>query len=442
MIKTNRTRGASTVRIKTHPISEVFFARRSFAQQDYPSRQRLHRGCARLRSMTESVPNDPSKPTPVLDRIIPLPASARSFDCRSVVWFLLSFAVVSYVLLPGLGEFPKESFVTKIPHLPSWPPTLGQLLLVVCAIPLTIMLAIVIHETAHVLMGMAVGFRLDSLRLGPLQVSRPFRISLIRDSSVAGGWASMFPIEAPGLPLRMAATAAAGSVANLLVGVSVLLVQLRRGTMSYLIVLTSLLTGLFELLPLQTGVGPTDGMQTLKLLRNREYRDRFLALARTRTEMERGVQPEALAAELLDTAIAIRDKSAETVFAYAVAFRAASRRDDVAKAAEYLETCLEYSTYTLPQFQHALMGDAASFQARRRKPIDLAEQWLALIPTRTEPPWLRASVETEILRANGDIDGALQKLEDIEAQILGIRHRTYRESTHRSFLKWKSGLRS
>ena len=73
------------------------------------------------------------------------------------------------------------------------------------------------------------------------------------------------------------------------------------------------------------------------------------------------------------------------------------------------------------------MSDAAVFQARTRKRVDLAEEWLEMIPQGTEFPGLRPRVEAAILEARGDFDGALKKLEEIEMLFLGIPDEGLRE---------------
>jgi hypothetical protein len=50
-------------------------------------------------------------------------------------------------------------------------------------------------------------------------------------------------------------------------------------------------------------------------------------------------------------------------------------------------------------WREALMSDAGVFQARRRKRIELVEQWLAMIHQTTEFPGLRPRVEAAILEA-------------------------------------------
>src|SRR4029450_13685277 len=100
----------------------------------------------------------------------------------------------------------------------------------------------------------------------------------------------------------------------------------------------------------------------------------------------------------------------------ALASSAASHRHEDDEAAERLETCLAHSGHAAPVVREALMSDAAVFQARRRKRADLAAQWLAEIPVKTQNPWLRSRAEAAILESNGGA-GALGKRGEVEGGV-------------------------
>jgi hypothetical protein len=87
----------------------------------------------------------------------------------------------------------------------------------------------------------------------------------------------------------------------------------------------------------------------------------------------------------LDGRRAVRDDSAGTATAHALAFAAAFHQHRDGEAAERLEACLTHSERVPLVVREALMSEAAVFQARRRKRPDLAEQWLAAIPANTAP---------------------------------------------------------
>src|SRR5262249_57160803 len=93
-----------------------------------------------------------------------------------------------------------------------------------------------------------------------------------------------------------------------------------------------------------------------------------------------------------------------------------------------------------PAVREALMSDAAVFQARRRKRADLADQWLATMPARTQHRWFRSRAEAAILEAKGDIAGALEKLTEVEAAILTFPESAQRETLLRLLRRWKAEL--
>src|SRR5262249_62124124 len=137
------------------------------------------------------------------------------------------------------------------------------------------------------------------------------------------------------------------------------------------------------------------GIRLWMLLRNRESGERWLALMVLGNELRSGALPEALSADCIARAVAIRDESVDTVTAHAIAYSAAFHQHKDAEAGQLLETCLQYSRSAAPGLRAALMSDAAVFQARRRKRPDLAEKWLSAIPP--SPPWLKRRAEAAIL---------------------------------------------
>ena len=263
---------------------------------------------------------------------------------------------------------------------------------------------IAIHELAHALAGVAVGFRFNSLRVGRLQFDRPFRITFYRGRGTgAGGWASLFPVKQDKLILRAIAMLLAGPASNLISVCVLVLLPYSKGMFSALFIYISLLIGLMNLLPFRSRAVISDGGRILMLLQNRARGERWLAMLKLLEEMRTGVPAEKMTPEFIAKATAIEDKSPDTVVAFALAYAAAfwQRKDD--EAAQALETCLRHCSRAAPSQRQGLMSDAAVFQARRRKRIDLAEQWLADIPQKTEYPWLRPRGEAAILEAKGDI---------------------------------------
>jgi formylglycine-generating enzyme required for sulfatase activity len=110
------------------------------------------------------------------------------------------------------------------------------------------------------------------------------------------------------------------------------------------------------------------------------------------------------------------------------------------EATQRLETCLAHCGHAPPVVREALMSDAAVFQARRRKRADLADQWLAAMPARTQHRWFRSRAEAAILEAKGDTAGALEKLAEVEAAIRTLPDSAQGETLLRLLEKWKNEL--
>jgi len=177
------------------------------------------------------------------------------------------------------------------------------------------------------------------------------------------------------------------------------------------------------------------------LLRGRQQAERWLAMMKLGTELSDGVSPECLSRGFLAKAVAIRDNSADTVTGHAFAYAAAFWQNKDDEAAQFLETCLQYSSHASAATREALMSDAAVFLARKRKRADLAEQWLDALPQVTQVPWLHIRAEAGILEARGDLKGAIGKLNEVEEKILAIPNSVQRELSLRFLRRWQSELR-
>jgi hypothetical protein len=396
----------------------------------------------RFLPMTPIGAEAPTSLTPILDWLAPLPRPAAHGSGSRIILGVVTtlFIAILATLMLRHRQWILMNFERMFPG--SW--TYIRVIFVGLSIVLIGFFVTAIHELGHLIVGICVGFRCRSMFLGPLQFNGPFRISLYPDPRAWWhGGVILFPVRQDKLRGRGIAMVFAGPAANLLTGCAVLLLPLPIGFFAGCFIVASILAGVVELLlPLQ---GPTfvlDGRRILMMLRNRELGERWLALMRLSAETSDGVLPESMSAEFLAKAIVVRDNSADTVIAHAFAYSAAFHQHRNAEAGQMLETCLRYASYVAPALREALMSDAAVFQARRRQRADLAEQWLAAMPATTTFPWLRSRVEAAILEAQGDVDGALRKLDESQKAILSIPNQTQRGMLLRLLLRWKSELNS
>jgi hypothetical protein len=310
---------------------------------------------------------------------------------------------------------------------------------------LLLMAAIAIHESGHLLVGLAVGFGFNGMNIGPIQIEPPFRISRNRGAITGrtgwlGGAVSMLPKKTEQLRLRALVLTSAGPAANLLSACVVFLLPYSKGFASNSFIFVSTLAGIISLLPAPGLATHSDGGRIRMLLQSRGRGERWLAMLKLSVEIAEGVPFESLSPDFLAKAIAIRDNSPDTVSAHLLAYSVAwwQRRD--ADAAQFLETSLEYSGFTAPFMRDILISNASIFQARKRKRADLAEQWLAILPRITVTPGLCARAEAGILEAKGDIEGALKKLDEVETLTLAQPNDVRRKLSLESLSRWRSEL--
>jgi hypothetical protein len=304
------------------------------------------------------------------------------------------------------------------------------------------LVAITIHELAHAIVGVLAGFRFNSLRISRLQFDRPFRVSLYKGRGTgAGGWASLFPVKQNKLILRAVVMLLAGPFSNLLCAGLLVALPHSTGMFSALLIYISFLLGLMNLIPFRSRAVISDGGRIAMLLANRARGERWLSILKLVEELRTGVPAENMTPEFIAKAVAIEDKSPDTVTAFAIAYAAAfwQHKDD--EAARLLEACLRNASVAAPSQRTGLITDAAVFQARRRKRIDLAEQWLADLPPKLEYPWLPLRGQAAILEARGDIAGALRKLDEVEKLLLAVPNQALREMSLRNLKRWKAELK-
>jgi hypothetical protein len=365
-----------------------------------------------------------SSTTPILDRVIPLP---RPFAARWWVPNSIGVAIGAALMVSAFLGRPAivrrwlaDGWLQWLRELCEQPP-LRAFLTFACAL----LAARVAQLGGHVLAGRAFGFRLDPVFPGRGLFAAAARGVIPTPVTVEG----FFP--------RWTAMVLAGPTASVLSGCFLLLLPV-PAAFGWLMILI----GLGGLIPYRTRSGPTPGAELWMLLADRPRAERRLALMELDHAFERGVLPEALSQELLAKAIAVRDESPETAAAHALAFSSAIHRGRLADAGHFLETCLRYSR-TLPRaIREALMSDAAIWQARRRKRIDLAQRWLADMPARPELPWVRTEAEAALLEARGDVEGALARIDEVERQVRATLAGPRGEMWSTLMERWRAEVRS
>ncbi|RPJ57133.1 MAG: hypothetical protein EHM23_21530 [Acidobacteria bacterium] len=346
--------------------------------------------------------------TPILDRLAPLPAQARSRRGMTVVIVVWSFVLATLAAAVALGHPPmlREWLLVT---MPKWVESQGAgtaIGLLAISTFVSSLGVVVVHEGGHILAGITAGFRFKSIRLGPLKFDRVGGLSFLRDLvNPFAGVATVVPTTTERLVPRGIAMLAGGPGANILSGCLVLLLPFSHGFLSWLFIVQSIGNGLSDLLPYRSKLGVSDGTFLWALVRDRSRAERWLALMRLSSDSMEGVLPELLPVDFINKAVAPRDDSIDTVVSHVFAFSSAFHQHQNCEAGRFLETCLLHAGHAPASMREALMSEAAVFQARRRKRTDLAEQWLADIPPTTGLRWLRPRAEAAILEAKGDVRG-------------------------------------
>jgi hypothetical protein len=390
-------------------------------------------------------PSAKSSQTPILDRLQPLPkltppGTGSAFMLG--VWIIVSFGIVAAWIFwhPGLQESVRQLIAEDRATIHGGNGPASLIILLALSV-LAGFAAVAVHEMGHVLGGLCAGFRFNSIRVGPLEFHRPFGFSLYRGSGKwSGGWVNTYPTRSDHLAERALVLVISGPAASILSAFIVLASPIPKGLVAQIFIMASILGGLGDLFPYRTRVAISDGSRIWMLLRQKENGERWVALMKLAAELGEGAMPEALPAEYIAKAIAVRDNSADTVTAYSIAYSAAFQQHKDAEAGQFLEICLAHSGFAAPTTREALMSDAAVFQARRKKHTDIAEQWLAELPATTQFPGLRARTEAAIFEAHGETAAALKKLDEFEKAILTLPNPVSREISLRFLKRWKTEL--
>src|SRR5262249_44197604 len=151
-------------------------------------------------------------------------------------------------------------------------------------------------------------FRLRSYRVGPLLFTPPFRVTLYRGpGAVVNGVAELIPIATDKLAWRGIAMVLGGPAANFLSALALVLLPIPITVFSACFIAFSIANGVSDLLPYESRLGVSDGRRIGMLLRRGGRGERWLALLRLGGELADGVLPEALSADFLAKAVAVRD---------------------------------------------------------------------------------------------------------------------------------------
>lgn len=381
--------------------------------------------------------------TPILDRLQPIPAppkKAKSTLKNVLLGALIGVIGSLLVLLPDYSSGPV--FHVKV-FMQSVFGHTNPLLVLLLLFPLEYV-AVFMHECGHLLAGMMVGFRVDHMRVGPLLLRPPFKVSFER-YNLAGhaAHAAVVPVNAEGLRHKMLIFTLGGIAANLFTGS--LAVWLFRQTGNWVLgcfAFVSLIQGMANLLPLTRRTTVFDGRRVWMLLFHHPQGDRWLAMIQLSTVLIEGTAPEECDPELVRQVTALMDRSPDTAVAQQLGYTVAYYSGNDDEAARCLESSMAHGRLAGPALREGFPFQAAIFQARKRKNVALAKEWLQDAPQKLMVPAMRLNAEAAIFEAEGHIDEAVKKIEESMALARAIKEDSRRKVTIMLLEKWKAEITS
>jgi hypothetical protein len=319
--------------------------------------------------------------TPYLDREIPLPPPAGQAKLKW--WQVVLFAM-------------------------------GLFLEILRVVFLLWVFSILLHELGHLVAGLLVGERFTSIRVGPIQVNRGWKISWhwTRHAVLTGG-TSTLPVTWSGLRWKLFFSTLAGPITNIAASVLAFEVMPRYGSryegLSMLFVLVSGFVGVINLFSSEEHQGTmSDGLRMWVLLFDRRRRERLISIIVLLADVKQGKKIESLDAYGAGEGLRVRDGTAQQAVVNWVAFMRANREES---GSQYLENCLAASSAVAPDFRNLLILEAARFQATQRKRCDIAREWLALADSATAS-FSRFFAEAVILQHENQPQRAMAVVDD------------------------------
>ena len=291
----------------------------------------------------------------------------------------------------------------------------GLLVKTVLILYLVLWLVILIHELGHVIAGALVNFKFRSLRVGPVIIDYRSRLGWEwKRGKLTTGMAVMVPKSDSALWTKKVIFTLGGPLLNLLVGFSVQQVLSTAESLWFavgeLFAVLSIMVGFCNFLPGRFYGQMSDGLTLCILLFDRRKRERIMFNLRAQVKTSKGSYDRMEIDELTSVA----DDSASHVYANWTAYAQCEREGRHEDAGRYLDNCLAGSTSINLDFRRILMLESAKFQARGRKRLDLAQEWLAADKQKRRDGF-RILAEAIVSSRGGDLNAVLRLIDEGEA---------------------------
>jgi hypothetical protein len=275
---------------------------------------------------------------------------------------------------------------------------------------LTFPLAILLHEGGHFAAGMALGWRFQSIVLGPIELARVARRLKLRLVTVrAYGSVSFAPSTFSQFKIQRSLFAIAGPVVSLASGLLFLELSFQTPSAWYFWIYSFsaqwALLGVMQVLPMRVGRMTSDGLKVLEAIHGGPDFDTLQATLLTYSSHATRLRLRDWPRDLMSRLLVIQAKLPTRRYHCYLAYLHFLDCGEIELAGRYLDQCMARWTLNDPP-EYAL--EAAYFRARYRNNPDAARNWLSL-ETRHREPWVR-------LRARAAIEQASNRPE--EARVL------------------------
>jgi hypothetical protein len=311
---------------------------------------------------------------------------------------------------------------------------------------LLFLLGIAVHETGHVLAGLATGFHFNSIQVGPLLLENEYGVLRAHFSldMMYLGYAGMYANTVRRLRRRLLICIAGGPGANLL-SVIVVIVIAHLVPPSDSVVATaagqfgaiSLLLALLSLTP----VAITDGGLIEMLLCSPLPARRFMSTVALGAQFNQGVRSRNWKQTWLNAATYIPDGSHGDFYANWMAYLAFSDRKNAALAAQYLERCLSLTPILTSRMRSLVAREAFVYCAWFKQDLELAEKWLAQAgEQRSLAPIVQDRVEVALNCVRGDFDEAAAACDQALGLFEQMPSRPHIRALRESWLEWRAEI--
>ena len=308
-----------------------------------------------------------------------------------------------------------------------------------------------IHELGHLIAGLAVGLKFNTIQAGPIVISRQNRKFRIRFVPSFSGLTSMHVPSVRRFHKKLKIYIAAGPAINLIT----ILFGIGLGYLSFfsslprdarmsvsVLVFTSAFAFINSILSIRYRNGLfSDGAKLMMLLQPEEKTWRWYSIVGLIQQQRRGARPRDWNARWLKMASYCWDGSRDALSGAWLAYISANDRKDSTGAAAYLEQCLHGMDIRGNEFRDLIATEAGVFHSWFRNDSVKAKEWFSRVRNPKKMPLImgiRADVAREF--ALGNYSQALLHWNEGLKVIKRMANPTHRRNAECSWSEWRQEM--